>query len=115
MHDVLLRCTDIKKINFYQKVSLKYNLKLVINRYNKNTIGYTIFDEVKITYIYANIIYYETTKLFQNINYIETDGVYTTLHDHLGVIYWEIVTNTTFTVPLFMFTLTTFIIIFNEK
>ena len=47
--------------------------------------------------------------------HIETDGVYTTLHDHLGVIYWEIVTNTTFTVPLFMFTLTTFIIIFNEK
>ena len=36
---------------------------LIINRNNKNLIGYTFFDKVKVTLICANIIYYETTKL----------------------------------------------------
>ena len=37
------------------------------------------------------------------------------MYDHIGVIFWEIAINITFTVPFFMFTLNTFIIIFNEE
>lgn len=49
---------------------------LTINIYNKNLIGYTVFDKVKVIYICANIVYYETTKPLQNIIYIETERVY---------------------------------------
>ena len=50
--DVLLQCTNIKKNYCLSKASLNYNIKLVyliINKNNKNLIGYTVFDKVKIT------------------------------------------------------------------
>ena len=49
---VLVLCTHIKKLSFLNIKSLKYNFKLIyliINKNNKNTIGYTVFDKVKIT------------------------------------------------------------------
>ena len=50
--DVLLQCTNIKKAIFLSKASLNYNIKLVyliINKNKKNLIGYTVFDNVKVT------------------------------------------------------------------
>ena len=49
--DVLLQCTNIKKNYILSKVLLNYNIKLIylnINKKNKNPIGYTVFDKVKI-------------------------------------------------------------------
>ena len=50
--EVLVLCTHIKKLSFLNIKSLKYNFKLIyliINKNNKNTIGYTFFDKVKVT------------------------------------------------------------------
>ena len=50
--EVLVLCIHIKNIIFYRRKSLKYNLKLIyliINKNNKNTIEYTVFDKVKVT------------------------------------------------------------------
>ena len=50
--EVLVLCTHIKKLSFLNIKSLKYNFKLIyliINKNNKNTIGYTVFDKVKVT------------------------------------------------------------------
>ena len=50
--EVLILCTHIKKLYFLNRKSLKYNFKLIyliINKNNKNTIGYTVFDKVKVT------------------------------------------------------------------
>ena len=48
--EVLVICTHIKKLSFLKK-SLIYNLKLIylIIKNNKNTIGYTVFDKVKLS------------------------------------------------------------------
>lgn len=55
----------LRKLLFI-KTTIKYNLKfiyLTINRNNKDTIGYTIFDKTKIIQICTNNIYCETKKL----------------------------------------------------